>query len=461
MRFSHLMKYLNAFLKDVILRPSLYFFIVFAVFSVDRHHRYECYTDKNFGPFYSDMQEYYTFLPEYFLDYTMMDGMNVETNKRTIGMAIMYSPAFFVGHVIAYFSGEVQNGYTWPYQWAVRWGSIIYCLFGLLFCRKNLFLFFKEPIVVLALTGIFFGTNLFVYTYGAGEMPHAYLFFLYSAFIYFTLKWIREKNAHLSILPGFILGMIVLIRPTGFLVLLFPLLYDVHSLVEIRERIKLLVMNKISLFVAFILFLIPLIVQMLIWKEFKGHYIFYSYGKEGFFFNDPQIMNFLFSFRKGWLVYTPLMVFSVIGLFLTRKNLPQFFLFITVFFALNIYILSSWWDWAYGGSFGCRVLIESYAFMIFPFASCISFFWEIGMNNKILRAGVRLSFSVILYVLIRLNLFQTWQYKYTLIHWNAMTKESYTCVFLRDSMSKEDIKYLRTTWKSPDYEKMLVGQRDE
>jgi hypothetical protein len=455
------MKYLKIAYHDILKRPSLYFFVFLIIFSIDRHHRFESSKKSDApGPFYSDVFEYYTFLPDYFLDVRLMKELNPATNKRTIGMAILYSPAFFVGHAIAGLSGEVQNGYSEPYQWNVRWGSIIYCLIGLFFCRKNLLFFFKEPVVLLALICVFFGTNLFYYTYGWGELPHSYLFFLYSLFAWFTLKWIVQ-NKHFYLLPlGLVAGMIVLIRPTGVLVFLFPVLFNVVSFRDLFARIRYLFEKPLVLGGSVFLFMAPLIFQMLIWKKYSGHFIYYSYGEERFFFNDPQIVNFLFSFRKGWLVYTPIMVFSLAGIILSWKTLRSFFPFLLGYFTLTVYVLSSWWEWSYGGSFGCRALIESYAFLIFPFSVFVAWCWELEFS-KFLKYGLRLTLVLIFYFCIELNIFQTWQYKYQLIHWSGMNKETYKYLFFRENVSREERQYLYTRFTPPDPEKMLKGERDQ
>jgi hypothetical protein len=455
------MKFLKIVFNAVLKKPSLYFFVFLTIFTIDRHQRYETYIDARYGPFHGDVLEYYTFLPEFFLGYKQVEGIDFTTNKRTVGMAIMYAPAFFIGHKLAELQGYDQTGYTLPYQQCVRWGSILYVIFGLVICRKSLLRFFKEPVVAIALVCVFFGTNLFNYTYSSGEFSHSYLFFLYSAFIFATLKVILDQYFNYLFFMALTAGMVVLIRPTGILILLFPLLFKVNSLKDLLIRVKYLVSKKGVLFLSLVLFCLPLMFQMLVWKKFMGSSVYYSYGEEGFFFSDPQILNFLFSYRKGWFVYTPIMVFSLVGILLSAKKLKTFFLFMSIYFLVNIYILSSWWDWAYGGSFGCRVLIESYAFLVFPFALFVSVIWDLNWNKKKYIITGRIVLLLVFYLLIRLNVFQTWQYKHRRIHWDGMNKRAYNHIFLRSDINEQEMVYLSTLWKSPDPKKMIKGQRDE
>lgn len=450
-------KLLTHLYKDVLRRPSLYLFAFLLVFSIDRHSRYEITENKPNGPFASDVFDYYTFLPEYFLDYEQVPGINFHTNRRTVGMAIMYSPAFFVGHCVAKYTGETADGYSRPYQWAVRWGSIIYCLIGLFLCRQTLLVFFSEAVVAISLVCVFLGTNLFAYTYGTGEFPHSYLFFLNALFIFFTLKWIRDEKPVFLLWLSFTAGMITLIRPTGLLVLLFPLLYNVHSWNDLLSRVRYAFKKDLFTFLSFVLFFLPLVLQMIIWRTYQGQFVKYTYGDERFFFMDPQIYNFLFSFRKGWLIYTPIMVFSLVGLIFCRKRIIEFYPFLPLYFILNVYILSCWWDWAFGGSFGCRALIESYAFLIFPFSAFVAALWHARTDQRFLQYFVRICMLLVFYLLIRLNFYQTWQYKYGRIHYSGMNWVTYKRVFLKE-LTTEEINALAPYYTLPDLEKMKSGK---
>lgn len=455
------MKLILNLYNNVLKKPSLYLFVVLTIFSIDRHHRLEFTSDTKLGPFYSDVKEYYSFLPDFFLNDEKTLDSNFETNKRTIGLALLYTPFFFFGDAVAIISDAPRNGYSQPYQWSIRWGSIIYTLLGLFLCRSSLLLFFKEPIVFLSLLCVFFGTNLFFYTYSIGEMPHSYLFCLYAAFIYLVLNYLLENKSRYLLWASFLAGLITLIRPTAILVLLFPLLFDVHNLKDVKVRFTLLVSKPFVLAACVFLFLFPLIVQACIWKKYVGSYFHYSYGQEGFFFNDPQVFNFLFSFRKGWLVYTPMMVFALLGIILLRKHLRSFFVFSLVFITATVYVLSSWWDWAYGGSFGCRAMIEVYAFLLFPFATFLNRFWVLAVSKPVINAFLRTGLLGVLFFISYLNIFQSHQYRHHIIHWSGMTKDAYCYVFLKEGFNAADRMYLETLFKLPNTQQLLKGQRDE
>jgi hypothetical protein len=61
---------------------------------------------------------------------------------------------------------------------------------------------------------------------------------------------------------------------------------------------------------------------------------------------------------------------------------------------------------------------------------------------------------ILLAFFVHVNLYQSWQYKVTIIHWDGMTREAYWHVFLRNEHPPGK------TIERPDYEAALKGERD-
>lgn len=452
-------------------KPSLYLFVFFIIFTGDRYNRWVNYEKDRF-PFVDDVDQFYSYLPAIFIqhDLTFSFPNNYWTVKApngnkiarpTYGMALMYSPFFFIGHAIAKSGNYAQDGYSLPYKWSVHAGTFIYAFLGLWFCRKNLLRFFNEIVTLISLVVVFLGTNLFYYTFGWGEMSHSYLFFVLSLFIHFVLKWYDTKNTKYIYVFAFVGGFATLIRPTDIVIMLFPLLLGVSSIDDFKERSKYFGGLKMKLLLAALIFLVPIFIQLLYWKVYSGSWYIFTYGPgERFFFNDPQIINFLFSFRKGWFVYTPAMIFILIGIPFLKKTAPGIFYFMILFFVLNVYILSSWWDWSFGGSFGCRAIIQHYAFFVLALASFISVAFGLFKKIPIVNYAVRGIVCLIFYFLIILNFDQSWMYKYGLIHPSGMTKEAYFYVLNRKSFNEKEAEEIKKLIKLPHEKAMLRGERD-
>lgn len=370
--------------------------------------------------------------------------------KFTMGMSIMYAPFFLIGHAVANLYGFEPNGFSAPYEFFIALSSIVYLFIGLLFLRRSLLLFFSEISVGLTLICILLGTNLYYYATSEPAMSHTYSFAMISVFIYQIIKWHSAPNLKKAITIGFLLGLIVLIRPVNIIILLFPLLFNVYSKKSLSDKINLLFSHRRHLILAALTSFFVILPQLVYWKYLTGEWFFYSYLNEHFYFNNPHPLLGMFSFRNGWLIYSPIMIFSLIGIgSLFRKN-KIFFIPVLFFVAVNIFVCYSWWTWWYGGSYGSRPMIDSYALLAIPMAS---FFESIVSKSKALLT--LLIITVVLFV--SLNLFQTWQQRNGMFHFDSMTRKAYWKVFLKTSLSKDDIIALESFFDHPDYEKAMKG----
>jgi hypothetical protein len=272
------------------------------------------------------------------------------------------------------------------------------------------------------------GTNLYYYSTHEAAMSHVYNFSLIVLFLYMLSRWYEAARWKNSLLLGLVYGLVVLIRPTNFLLIILLLLWEVDSWDTLMERIRFLV-RKIPLIGLMVVgFFIPWIPQLLYWNDVSGSFFYNSYSAVGsaFYFDNPHLLDFLFSYRKGWFVYTPLMLFAVIGFYpLYRIRRGQFYATL-IYFVIMIYVFSSWWSWWTGGSFGIRSMVDLMGVIALPLAAFIT--W-LGTRGRVMKFGV----SLLLIFTVFLNIFQTWQYKEGLIHGTGMTKQSYWTIFLRSA----------------------------
>lgn len=200
--------------------------------------------------------------------------------------------------------------------------------------------------------------------------------------------------------------------------------------------------------VAFILVWVP---QFIYWYKVSGKIFYFSYGEAGgkFFFNNPQIYNILISYKKGWFVYTPIMFLAIIGIFTLLKFKKGLFLPFFLFTIVNIYVLSSWWCWWFGGSFGHRAFVDSYGLMAIPLASLLNF-------AKYKKFTFYISVGIIV-LLIAFNNFQIQQYYRNAIHYWWMNKDAYWETFLKLYPTKRYNQIITL----PDYAKARQGIYEE
>lgn len=369
---------------------------------------------------YNNTQGFYQALP-------MPDGRWVM--KYPMGMAVLYSPWFFIGHIWALISGYEADGFSFPYQASMLYGSFIYTLAGLALFRKAMLHFFSSCITSLMLVLIPFGTNFMIHTvwHGQGLMSHNYLFFLFSAVLWLSIRWHEKPKLSTAIMLGLTIGLSALSRPTEVLVAIVPMLWGIYDKSSLLEKWKLVVKYWKHLLVMVMITMAVGGMQLIYYKLFTGKFLYNSYGGnagEGMEFFQPYILEVLFSFRKGWLLYTPLMALAIVGFMSFWRQQRALFLSFFVFFVFSFYVIASWSCWWYADSFSQRAVIPGYVMLSVPLGYLI---------QSVLRRSwlVRFSFFILLLLIVALNQFQSWQFLRGFIHSARMTKEAYHAVFLK------------------------------
>ena len=368
---------------------------------------------------------------------TLPDGTRLP--KYTMGLAVLWSPWFLAGHALAKMTGHPADGYSAPYQLAVQAGMLLYLLCGLLALRKVLRSFFAEGITSITLCLLFLATNLLDQVIAGAAMPHLPLFCLYAFILLFTVEWSRDRRPGKAIALAVAMGMAMLVRPSEAACLLIPLLWSAED-ESVNPLDRLWRYRAQWGMIAVILLLVGL-PQFLYWHAATGHWSVDTYNNagEGFDLLGPHTRRFLFSFRKGWYVYTPLMLIATGGILLLRQRMRPAFVPILCFFLVNLYLLSSWTCWWYADSFGSRAMTGSYAVMALPIAAVID-------RIRILRWPYRHIALATLFGIAVLNLFQYWQFRNGLIHSSRMTRAAYFAAFGR-------------TAPAPGFEDLLLVQR--
>ncbi len=98
-----------------------------------------------------------------------------------------------------------------------------------------------------------------------------------------------------------------------------------------------------------------LLPQVIYWYHVTGSIVF-DVGSKWSFANP--FFRVLFGWEKGWFVYTPVTVMFILSLLYIKEK--PFSSAVKWFTFLNIYVIISWFDWRYGGSYSTRALSQSY-----------------------------------------------------------------------------------------------------
>jgi hypothetical protein len=334
--------------------------------------------NKNFdATIYSDSEGYYLYLPAVFLyhsfenlpvrtvnEYQPYEGTNKTATRFTCGVAVMMSPFWTVAHVFrTYIRGKTAiEPYAIEYAIALFIAACFYMSLGLFFLFKTLRTYFAQPKTALfTVLIVLFGTNLLYYTVQRPAMSHVYSFCLVSVLLFSLQKFWKDPSVFRTFGVGFLLGLLVLIRPTHLVFAFLVLLFDVKTKADFRERLRFILANPLKMAIIPSVMAICWLPQCLYWHYLTGNFLFYSYGNQGFtYLAAPRLWSVFFFVCNGFLIYSPIMIFALIGL--TQTAIKHVFngRLIAFVFSGIAYICASWWCWWFGPSYGYRAFIDFY-----------------------------------------------------------------------------------------------------
>ncbi|MDX1406546.1 MAG: glycosyltransferase family 39 protein [Saprospiraceae bacterium] len=288
--------------------------------------------------------------------------------KYSAGMALQYLPFFTIAHMYAKSSSAPADGFSWPYQLAISLGSLLVACLGLWFLRKVLLWYFDDVVTGIALVALALATNYLDYAAINGAMTHNYLFTAYCLLVYCTCRYWQRPTGRMAVSLGLIVGLMVLTRPSEMLAIFIPVLWGVQGRASWQERMRHFRTNWRHIVQSIAAMILVGSVQVIYWLYVTGKPFVYSY-EHGFKFFKPRIADGLFDFRIGWLTYSPILVFALIGFYFLYQQHRKLFAVCAAFTGLFLWLTLSWVEWTYGGSLGHRAMIQMYPVLAFPLAA--------------------------------------------------------------------------------------------
>lgn len=332
-----------------------------------------------------------------------------------MGLSFVQAPSFFIAHGIAQFTSYPKDGMSKPYQIAFVLNAWLFALLGWYYIRKLLLVYSSELTTSILTFVCLLGTNYWITSTISYSLQHLYLFALITAFSYHLLTSFQDNKVvkRKLIYSAFLLGLIVAIRPTHLLLAVLPFVF-------LRFKRTLLPNWKTQLVLFGVIGFLCALPQMLYWKLVANEWIVPNMHLEEVVLIDPNISDFLFSYRKGWVLYSPvffLLIVSIWSLFKKDKTIAWI---ITTTLFLAIWIFASWECWWYAASFGQRVMVDLYG--LFFLAIAIYIECTTSKSKKI----VVWSF---IGLCTCLSFLQSEQFLKGILHSERMTKEQYCHIF--------------------------------
>lgn len=346
------------------------------------------------------------------------------------GMSYFYAVFYFIGDLIAAWTGYATDGFSLPYQLSLVYGCMIYTLIGLLYFRKILREFFSETITSLALLLIVLGTN-YVHHMSLKNLETVnVLFMLSTILIWNTIQWHKTFQFKNLIWIGLSVALMALVKPSEILFLLLPLLWNVTNKETFKDKLKRISAQKVQFLVVILCCFLLAFPQLYYWHLKTGSWIYDTYKNPGVGLDifSPHIYNSLFSYRKGWLVYTPLMLFALSGLYFVYKNNKKIFPAVAISLFVSSYIVFSWTEWWYGAGFSNRPMLTYYPLLAIGLGY---FLKELLKWNRVIQFSI--GFSMLFFVF--LNQFQWWQMRNYILDPYRTTKAYYWATFLKTEVT--------------------------
>ena len=362
---------------------------------------------------YHDLREL-NFLPQITAEYrptddpyqafTTPDGDRVM--KYSLGQSLLYAPFFALAHVYATVSEAYPpDGFSLPYQFGISLSALCFSFLGLYLLRRVLRRYYTDGVVAVTLLLITFGTNYLNYSAIDGALTHNYLFTLYALLLLLSDRLYRQRRVQWSLFAsiGLLVGLMALVRPTEILAVLIPVFWGLTIEREgLQRRLAFFRQYVPGIGLAALLCLAVGSLQLMYWHYASGDWLVYSYQDQGFDWLRAHIQDGMFSYKAGWLTYTPMMWFALLGflpLYLRKQGTLLAPLLHTVLF---IYVAFAWSVWWYGGSLGQRTMVQTYPVLAFAVAATVS--W-VAKRQVVWRS----IFAVICLVFVAHNLWFTHQ----------------------------------------------------
>lgn len=353
--------------------------------------------------------------------------------RYSIGQAVLYLPFFLIGHVFALVTDYPADGFSKPYNLSILIGGFIYHITAIVIIAKLLLKFYSDKVVTITLIILFLGTNLSYNISGTALSSQGSALLLFAVFLTIVDSYYRKKTTQKMFWAGCVFGLICISRPTDFLIIipaiLWPLIRHEKSL---KNEIKQLIFNVKHLAAFVIPTLFFAFIQFGYWKYTTGKWFINSYGNpgEGLDFLTPYTLPFLFSFKSGWLIYTPIMALVLIYLIKNALKGNKIMIVTLSFTVVFVYIASSWTNWWYGGGFSQRAMVQAYVLLCIPLAGLVEYtFFERNKFSLVLRG--------VLPALTLLSIWQTHQYKAGVLTAETVTAKYYFASFFDNKMDPE------------------------
>jgi len=295
-------------------------------------------------------------------------------NHFTVGPALLWSPFLIAAHLGVLLARSLgssvpADGFSAPYRYAMALSTSLYGFLGLLFSFLLARKFVRVLWVFMATLAIWGASSLAVYMYFNPSWSHAHSAFTVAWFLWYWERTREQRSTGQWVILGAITAIMLNIYYANLLVLTVLLVEAIWQYADILRGKRETRAAFLPLLLRQLLFGAVVLVGLL--PTFISRMIVYGGPLEtgylplrDFLWNSPVFLELLFSPNHGLLSWTPILIFSLLGLTLFARRIPRVgvpFLAAAVAFYLFFTLYP---DWAGISSFGNRFFVSLTALFI-------------------------------------------------------------------------------------------------
>jgi len=275
-------------------------------------------------------------------------------NYWSVGPAVLWSPFLVAAHLMVLGVNRLgwhinADGRSWPYLVAMASATALYGFTGIFLAYRLARNYAEERWVFLATVGMWLGSPLPLYIYLDPSWSHAQAVFCTSLFLWYWLRTRSSRTNRQWVILGLISGLMIDVRFDSIVFLLAPLLEALpayyaawRSRQSDPQQLAKLPYSHFLYVMGFCVGFLPTMISRQI--IFGNPLRFGMYTSQPWNWTSPAFVGVLFSTNHGLLVFTPIVVLALAGLFLLcRSAHPEGKIYAAI--TLAFYCLISFFPW--------------------------------------------------------------------------------------------------------------------
>ncbi len=341
-------------------------------------------------------------------------------NHFTVGPAILWTPLLLVTHAgvllaRALGSSVAADGFSTPYRITMALATAIYGFLGLLLAFRLARQYVHERWALLATIAIWWASSLPVYMYFNPSWSHAHSAFAVALFLWYWHETRSSRSLSQWLLLALITGLMLNVYYPNTMVLAVLVVEAVPQYLsafrsgsrggasEAPRLADLLVRHLFFGLVVLVCLLPTFITRYIVYGgAFESGYI----PLRDWLWRSPAFLAVLFASNHGLLVWTPILLFAIVGLILFRWREPRVGApFLAAFLAFYLFIVC-YPDWAGISSYGNRFFVSLTVLFILGLSVFLERFARIFRSRRAALATV--SAVLALFILWNAGLMFQW-----------------------------------------------------